>query len=374
MSNQKKILIAPLDWGLGHATRCIPLIKYLVEKKVNVIIAADGRPYDLLKEEFPALEFIRLPGYDIQYPSSGNMIMKMLFSTPLILKGIREEHKALEKIIAEKKIDAVISDNRFGLWSKKVYSVFITHQLMIKSPFGEGLLHSINKNFINKYNECWAPDYNPSSILPEGEEVISLSGDLSHRYPLPANAKFIGPLSRFEKTTEPASYKYDLLITLSGPEVQRSIFEGIILEQIKTTSLKTLVVKGIPAGRDLNPDQEIRKVSEKIETVSYLNSTQLQKAMNDSKIVLCRSGYSSIMDLAALDKKAIFIPTPGQTEQEYLAEYFKEKKIAYAVSQKEFHLEKALRESENYKGFEIREEKNLYKKVVDLFLEKITNK
>src|ERR1019366_5512486 len=183
MLSHKRILICLLNWGLGHATRCIPIIRLLRKKNAEIIIAADGRSLELLKQEFPDLEFIRLQGYDINYPTGDSMILKMFFSIPKIVNGIYKEHQILKKIIKEKKIDIVISDNRFGLWNKKIKSIFITHQLMIKTLFAEKLLHRINLYFIKKYDECWVPDVECAS---------NLSGDLSHKYSLIKNTFFVG--------------------------------------------------------------------------------------------------------------------------------------------------------------------------------------
>ena len=349
-----KILICPLDWGLGHATRCIPVIQYLLQKNTEVIIAADGRPLALLKKEFPTIEFIKLRGYEINYPSRGTMVLKMLFSIPKIIRGIYREHQTLHKIVSDKKIDVVISDNRFGLWNKKTYNIFITHQIRIKAPFGEHLLYRINRYFINKYNECWIPDI---------AEENNFSGDLSRKFSGIKNAQYIGLLSRMENKNE--KLKYDLTVILSGPEPQRSIFENIILKQLNDTSLKMLVVQGIAEK------QERKNICERVEIVSHLNSIDMEAAMSASKIILCRSGYSSIMDCAVLGKKTIFVPTPGQTEQEYLADYFMQKGIAYSVSQKDFNLTAAIEKSLSYKGFESAEENSGFKKYVDNFLRRL---
>ncbi|MFH1005032.1 MAG: glycosyltransferase family protein [Bacteroidota bacterium] len=365
-----KILVAPLDWGLGHATRCIPIIKYLLEQNCEVIICADGRALQLLQKEFSSLEFVVMPGYNISYPKNGSMILKMILQIPKILSAIKREHKLLKKIISEKKIDAVISDNRFGLWVENIFSsdlsltesknvpcVFITHQIMVKSSLGEKFIHLLNKNYISKFSECWIPDY-------EGEN--NLSGELSHKFFLPKNAKYIGALSRF--ASYPSVFlnekemKYEMLIILSGPEPQRTLFEKKIIEQLDMINKKVLIVQGI------TEKNEMRKISENVKMISHLTSEELQKEIISSEIILSRPGYSTVMDLAVLGKKAIFVPTPGQTEQEYLANYFLEKKIAYSVTQKKFDIKTALKESDKFTGFIQKVSGEEFKKVVDVFL------
>jgi uncharacterized protein (TIGR00661 family) len=341
MNYSKRILICPLDWGLGHATRCIPIIRLLLKKNAEVIIAADGRPLELLKHEFPQLQFVQFKGYNISYPESGSMIFKMMLSIPKILKGIKIEHRQLDKLISELKIDIVISDNRYGCWNKRIKSIFITHQLMIKSPFAETLLHKLIINYIKKYNECWVPDL---------EEENNLSYDLAHKYKLPPNIFFIGPLFRFENKDQDdkiAKAEYDVMAIISGPEPQRSVFEKIILEQFLVSGLKALVVLGKPER------ESVSMQNNNVTVIDHLNSEQMKDAVLNSHIILCRSGYSTIMDLAALNKKAIFIPTPGQTEQEYLAEVYLQKNIAFSQTQSKFDLTIALKEAEKYKGLNV---------------------
>ncbi|TAL61250.1 MAG: glycosyltransferase [Bacteroidetes bacterium] len=379
----KRILIAPLDWGLGHATRCIPIIRYLVEKGMEVVIGADGRSMQLLQKEFPPLEFVVMPGYNISYPKSGSMVMKIAAQVPKILAGIKREHELLKKIIKEKKIDAVISDNRFGLWSREVPCVFITHQLMVKflplsdgfrfaSTFGEKWIHRLNKKYISKYTDCWVPDTHRRG----------LSGDLAHKFPLPGNAKFIGVLSRFNSPLSPPSKekvtaKDNLLIILSGPEPQRTVLEKVILEQLAANppvsqGETTPFTRGMLIVQGVTEKNERRKITRNVEMVSYLTSEELQKEVLASEIVLSRPGYSTVMELAVLGKKAIFVPTPGQTEQEYLAKHFMKKKIAYSISQKEFDLQVALKESEKYSGFAGNYSGHEFRRAVDEFILSLT--
>lgn len=358
MQKNKRILICPLDWGLGHATRCIPIIRLLLQKNAEVVIAADAGPLALLKQEFPQLTFVQLKGYNIQYPKSGSMKLKMLLSIPKIVTGIKDEHAQLDKIIDEHKIDIVISDNRYGCWSKKVKSIFITHQLTIKAPIGERILHKKVLTYIANYDECWIPDV---------EWENNLSGDLAHHYPLPKNTYFVGALSRFNESLqsipiaiEKRGGKCDIMVIISGPEPQRSIFEKLVIEQLEQTDLKALVVCG-------KASEQKTETIKNITIVSHLHSNEMQNAIQNADIILSRSGYSTVMDLAYLGKKAIFVATPGQTEQEYLAERFQKKGIAFSQTQASFDLKIALEKSKNYKGFEVIKSDNSLEKRIDTF-------
>ena len=335
---RKKILISPLDWGLGHASRCIPIIRKLLKNNFEVIIGGNGRSFQMLKLEFPQLEFLDISGYSIKYPKNKNMVWKMMLSISNILKGISKEHKTLANIIKEKNIDIIISDNRYGLWNKSAYSVFITHQLFIKCPkyisFAEPILLLINKYFIKKFDECWIPDV---------EDENNFSGELSHKNKSFENIHFIGVLSRFENSKQINSeIKYDIVSVISGPEPQRTIFEKIITSQLKKSKLKSLIIQGKTG--------EISKFSlnKNIEIVSHLETAEFENVLKSAKLIISRAGYSSIMDYATLGIKAILIPTPGQTEQEYLAEFHKSKRNFYSVSQDKFNLQQAIEESEKY--------------------------
>jgi len=347
LENNPNILVCPLDWGIGHATRCVPVIRELLCQNANVIIAADGKPLAFLKVEFPGIQFISFPGYKFSYPNRGSMTLKMLVQAPQILKGISQERKLLDQIISNYNINGVISDNRFGLSTKKVPCVFITHQLRIKVPrllaILKPLLHWINTNYISKYDECWVPDF---------PDEPNLSGELSHLKNLPPKIYFIGPLSRFTYLTAienewviKENSVNNFLVILSGPEPQRTILEYNILNQLKSNKYSAIVVKGKP---ELNQDVII---DGRIKVYPHLNSESLRKAILESSVVLSRPGYSTLMDLAVFGKKAIFIPTPGQTEQEYLAKYCLGKKWFYSMNQNQFDLSKALKNTENFTGF-----------------------
>ena len=335
-TSKLKVLIAPLNWGLGHATRCMPIINELGRRKIDVLLASDGGSLDLLRKEYPLLPTFELPPYDIKY-STSNMAFNMLMQAPKIKRAIAVEHKAIEQIVQEQDVSVIISDNRFGCFSKKVYSIFMSHQLNIKAPLraAEKIIGYWNKSQINNFDFCWVPDYATSP---------NLSGDLSHPSPI-AKVAYLGPLSRLTTSTQ-QTIEREVLVILSGPEPQRSHLEKIILKQAKELDDRFLIVR----GKIDDPDR--KQVADHIEIIGHLTAKELNKVINSSKVIIARSGYSTLMDLAKVGKPAILIPTPDQTEQEYLARRFHQLGIFYSQTQKDFQLKKALEEVKQFKGFQ----------------------
>ncbi|MDG2330997.1 MAG: glycosyltransferase [Flavobacteriales bacterium] len=299
---KKKILICPLDWGLGHGARCVSIIHDL-NSDFDVLLAGSGRVKPFLRQEFPTLPFIDFEGYNINYPSGGSMAIKMMAQLPKVIQRIRSEKKELAKIIENHGIDLVISDNRFGLSSDSIPSVYITHQINVQAPgLLANLLYKLHAKYINRYTECWIPDF---------AESMNLSGALSHGRK-PSICRYTGPISRLSKVR--TAYKYDYCALLSGPEPQRTKFENLILETFKGQSATLLLLQGAP-------EEHKHMKIDNVEIVSHMNDQDLAKNLCASKTVICRSGYSSIMDLAKLGVNCIFVPTPGQTEQYYLAKH-----------------------------------------------------
>lgn len=368
------MLVAPLDWGLGHAARCIPIIKELIRQDARVIIAANTSQKMLLKKEFPQLEFLEIPGYRVSYKGGIFLKLGLLFRIPAILKQIKRENKWLEKILQNHQIDAVISDNRYGLFHKSLICVFITHQLYIRSGYGtsdsvaewsstvgawiDQKLLKWNYAFIEKFSACWIPDF---------EDSFSVAGKLSHP-PIPPSVplKYIGILSRFQPS-ETRIVKDSLLILLSGPEPQRTLFENILFKQLADSAIHIIVVRGLP-GSEL----PIPVMREGIKIYNHLLSDELNNLINESGFIIARSGYSTIMDLVKLKKNAILVPTPGQTEQEYLGRYLHEKKWMYCISQKHFKLKKALTKFQKKEMVLPEVPGSLLKEVVEDFLSKIS--
>ncbi len=363
MAKPYKILIAPLDWGLGHATRSIPLIMSLLEEGCTIYIAADGQIKSLLQFEFPNATFLILRGYKIQYTKQKKyLLLKLMVQIPGILFSIYKEYRWLKSIVKKHSIDAVISDNRFGMYHAGISSIYITHQLLIKTgnKFSESIARRFHFWFIKKYTHCWVPDF-------EGKENIA--GQLSHPENLPDNIQYIGCLSRFE-SLEAAEIKYDLLILLSGPEPQRAIFEKLLLHQLQQFSGKVLLVRGQPGINETFCNSN--GIPNNIQIKNHLAAKELNLAIEQAKIVICRSGYTTIMDLIKLQKKAILVPTPGQTEQEYLAVHLMQQKLFYSVHQDEFLLKEVLETVNQFPSLFIDYDMEQYKKIIHQFVQKIS--
>ena len=332
-TTNKTILIAPLNWGLGHATRCIPIIKALQENDYIPIIASDGIALELLQKEFPYIKTLKLPSYQIEYAKNGkNFKWKLLQNFPKMMKAVLSERKMIKKWIKKYDIDGIISDNRLGVFSKKVPSVFVTHQLNVMTGNTTWITSKLHQHIIKKYAECWIPDV---------EGTPNLTGKLGHMEHPGFELKYMGPLSRFQK--KEASKQFDLMIILSGPEPQRGLLEEKLKKEVLDFGGKIIFIKGIV---------EKAQKKEQVDNVTYynfMNTRQLEQTFNESDIVLCRSGYTSIMDLAKLEKKAFFIPTPGQFEQEYLAEKFKKEGLVPYAKQDDFKI-KNIFEIDDYRG------------------------
>jgi len=328
------IFISPLDWGLGHITRTIPVVQMLKDRGHHVILGGGRNASNIYKSEFPDIEFEPLPSSAIHYPERGSLIWALIRQMPRFFATIRKEKRKIAKIIRKHQIDVVISDNRYGLYSRDVYSIFITHQLMLKLPSAVKMLerwvYKRHQRMIMKFDACWVPDYARPPYL---------SGDLSHLYTPSSHVVYIGPLSRFSMgfcEDASAGKIYEVIAILSGPEPSRTRLESNILEQMEKTGKKCLLVRGLPS------DTGDLKTPSNIESVNHLPACTLREKILQSKYIIARAGYSTIMDLVAMGRTAILIPTPGQTEQEYLAQYYNQRKLFLCISEKDLNLHEAL--------------------------------
>jgi predicted glycosyltransferase len=326
-----KIIVAPLDWGLGHASRCIPIIKNLLAENQSVVIASSGLAMDLLRKEFPNLEFIELPSYNIKYSKSITFSIAKKF--PALLDTIQKENELIADYVKKNDVKKIISDNRYGCYNENIESVIIIHQLNLKLPpllqSARKIIDRFHKKHLSNFNKIWIPDY----------ENHLLSGDLSKS--LFHNIEFIGPLSRFEKSGSEVKKEIAVLAVLSGPEPSRTKFEKILIEELKDVE-NSMVVRGIKS--------ENEKIG-KLDLIGLADSRLLNDLINKSEILIMRSGYSSIMDLNKLERNAVLVPTPGQTEQIYLAERLMKENLFFSCKEEDFSLELVKENYGKFKGF-----------------------
>ncbi len=326
MNSSKRILVAPLNWGLGHATRCIPIIHELIRNGHKPYLASDGVALSLLKKEFPYLPVFELPSYKISYAEKGkNFKIKMIWDSPKVLKAMAKEKKVVKRLVKEHNLEGIISDNRLGAYYKKVPCVFITHQLNVLSGNTTWMSSKAHQKIIKKFDACWVPDV-------KGKP--NLTGKLGHLKKSNLNIAYLGPLSRFVKKELPITN--DLMVLLSGPEPQRSMLEEKLLKELQEFEGSILFVKG--KIEDEQVCEEIQTKKGKILHYNFMKSKELERALNQSEKVLSRSGYTTVMDLAKLEKKAFFIPTPGQYEQEYLAKRMQKQGLVPFSKQEGFKL------------------------------------
>lgn len=312
-----RALVCPLGWGLGHASRLIPIIARFQQSGFEVIAAGDDLQMQYIANKFPKIKTLHLPSFKVKLAKGSNQLLPILRIALILPYHIMKEHYAVKKVVRDYQIKIIISDNRYGLWCRGTKSILVTHQLKVLFPKPFRLLEPIGAWFIRliskKFTSCWIPDY-PS--------MNNLAGDLSHPIKLSSNARYIGLLSRFQDIKiDVDSPKWDLVGIASGPSPQREIFIELIGKLSKRYYLKTIIIKG-------NPNEGTNVFEDKgIYYAGHLNDIDFANTILSTKYLITRSGYSTIMDLVSLGVNGLIVPTPGQTEQEYLAEYLSRKRL-----------------------------------------------
>ncbi len=412
---KKNVIYAILNWGLGHSTRSIPLIKALLaEKDLNsnekykVTIVSTGRSINLLKKEFPSLDFIDLPDYNVKYSKKGsNLIFYLALQVPSIIYNLFREKNQIEKIVKERNIDIIISDNRYGVFSTRKRSVknyFITHQLRFKLP---QILSSF-EIFSEYFNRFFFGYYDKVFVM-DNEEFPFFSADLSHKGRISRlkKIKYIGLFSDatfrsirdiekkynmrkgykvgldFDKLLELKNELHNFLFVknqssksitninlnylaiISGPEPQRTIFEEKIVHSIDILNGKKIVILGLT-----EKDNFLSYKSDSLLVFNHLPREIISDLINLTELVICRSGYSTVMELVSLNKKALMIPTPGQTEQEYLSNFYLKENLFYSVEQEKLELVRDVEIAKKIQKNSVLEDDNLCNKT-SLFLKEL---
>jgi len=328
------VLICPQHWGLGHVTRTIPVIRYFIERGYQVHLACSGAGADLLRLEFPDLPLYTIADYKMRYPRA-SMYWNMGIQMWQLHSAIFREHRQINKICREKDIRLIVSDSRFGAFARHIPCVVIAHHLHL--PLGNRFMEFFTdlwmRIFYLRFDQIWVPDF---------DGPVNISGDLTRKFRSKKHY-FIGPLSRFSKLD--LADRYDCAFVLSGPEPQRSYLEDIILKQLPGLGLSSaILIRGTREGKPL-------PVTKGLAVIDLAAGTELNRIMSSSRLIVCRSGYSSLLDLSVLRKPALLISTPGQPEQEYLARELHRKGLFLNVAQNKLDLSKHLKEAEVYPGF-----------------------
>lgn len=319
-----KVLVAPLNWGLGHASRCVPLIDKYLTNGDDVVLGGDGESLLLLRKHFPDLRVLSFASLELRYSAGDSQVRAMLKAVPKIVRAAIADHRMLRRYLTQQeKFDLVVSDNRFGLFSTSVRCVYMTHQLHVKLPrthrWLEPAVAALHGWICRQYDEVWVPDY--------ADVAHCLSGELGHPQKVYSdNIVYIGPLSRFASLKMPMRREeiagktaFDVVAVLSGPEPQRTMLQEDVLARYEKSDTRVLIVE----GKMRKPQVQVTKGM--ITIVPYMDDYPLAMALAGAKKIIARSGYSTIMDLAVLGvlDKAELIPTPGQSEQMYLASLLK---------------------------------------------------
>jgi hypothetical protein len=326
LPNVLKILIAPLDWGLGHCSRCIPIINYLASKGVAISIAGNKKQLAYFKEELSiSPNYYELDGYNIRYGKQrlGTML-RIIAQIPKILRAIRQEQRWLQAHLKQHTYNAIISDNRYGFYSQSLYSIFITHQINIQAPYFEKLINHLNWKFIKRFNACWIPDFAPPHAL---------AGALSKEAILPIPHTYLGALSRFRKAIPCNEANERVLLILSGVQPHINILRDKVIAACAAQNKHLSIVGNSDAYSTDN-----------LTSYTVVSSEILQELIATHAYIISRNGYSTLMDLYYAQRKALLIPSPGQTEQEYLATLPIIKQMHVLQNQNELDLQTAFRE------------------------------
>lgn len=327
----KTILACPLEWGLGHTVRLVPFIRDAIREGHQVILASDGPSLDLLRHRFPDLFWIRMPFYPVRYASDGQFFRKLVPQFPGILRAIRNNHRQVHRMVQEFGINEIICDHRYGLTHKDVHSIFITNQLWLKAPNGwnwaEGFIYRLHCFALRKFSEILIADY-------PGKP--NLSGIQTHPPHLPRNTRYIGPVSRFRDVVPERpenAVPFEVLALVSGPEPQRTLFENLLLERFRKNGTPAVILRGLPPQVP-DEDPAVRQDGAVL-LINHAHDAHILWYILQAREIICRPGNSTLSDLTYLGKTALLVPTPGQTEQEYVAGHLQNQGLFSICTQEE---------------------------------------
>lgn len=327
-----RVLVCPLDWGLGHAARCVPVIKALQNSGFEVAVATGGGQASLIQKELPGISCFPLPGYDIHYSSYLPLVVGLILQSPSHVSRYFKARKHFLRIVRSYRPSVIISDNRPECFWEKAFNVYITHQLSVYlggSGFLEKILSHIHAKAARYFHQVWVPD------MPEYPGLSGRLGHPAHSY-FRQSIVYVGLLSRFTSLSPAQSVLYDVCFTLSGPEPARSLWEIKIITQGKAhPDKKFALIRGTQSPLALKP-------SENFLIINQAASKEIQYIWAQSRRLVCRAGYTTLMDLWAAGRAAWIVPTPGQTEQEYLANLHRNSGRFFSLREEDFSIDAIL--------------------------------
>jgi len=335
----KKVLFGTSSWGLGHATRDLNLIRGLLSRGCEVTVVSTGGALRVLKGELgDSCHYLDWPDIPSSVARSSFLFyLKTTANVPRIMWIWHREKRRVAELLRQERFDLIVTDHRNGLVRSDVRSCFITHSPRYIAPWRDPFMEGIMEWFLARW---FAPVY--KILIPDDEEG-GMSGDMSHKIRFTPREKlaYLGILSSAHRRDLPQDIDY--FITISGPEPQRTMFADKVLSQVDKLSGKIVIALGTPGGT-------APKLGNKIEIYPYLNRDKQEEMLNRAKLVICRSGYTTLMELAEIGRKALLIPTPGQSEQEYLAKTLRERGEFYSVRQNKLDLVRDTKIASTYSG------------------------
>ena len=316
-----RILLSPLNWGLGHVSRTVPIIQWLLANENEVIICCDESQERFYRNYFPEIWYVPHEGYPFKFKGNGNWTLDILKTFSALHLFLKDEKRRVKDLVEKFNPDLIISDQRFGFISKKVKSVIISHQVNLPVSNWNLLARVWNRKLLSKFNEVWIPD----TIEQEFSGELS-NGNLKNKH-------FIGNCSRFKNVLKENSMskvkQYKYLGIISGPAPYNKQLLDLLIKKMELSNQKVVVI--IP--EELY-DESLN--SELITAISSPSHKEFIELLLESKIVISRAGYSTLMDLVETKNEGILIPTPGQAEQEYLSEFHKNHKSWTFKTEDEF--------------------------------------
>jgi len=321
----RRILFAVHDWGLGHATRSLVLIRALVQRGDAVtILMAESPGLALLRAELgDACEFY--PYEDIPKPFSrypAVFYFRMSCSVPQIWLRFTLEQRLTERLVRERRLDAVVSDSRLGVWSREAPSYCVFHSLRQIIPGRprqlERIVERAQRYALRGYRAILVPDV-------EGDDA--LAGDLAHDLDVDWRGKlvYIGPLSELQPNG--AAEDIDYFFSISGVEPHHTMLAERVLAALPALRGRSVVALGRPGSA-----ADVRTVGNA--TIhGYLDRRAQGEMLARARVIVGRSGYTTLMEAAGFGKRALFVPTPGQSAQEYLAKFHCERGRVFSTVQ-----------------------------------------